>query len=81
MGVLAGIAAVVAAIGMGIYVYPQRPWLVWTLLFFCWLCYRLKMRAHALYSQRSQRLARLAENEEAALNASASAASTDRYAA
>lgn len=52
---LGTVGAILAAIGMGIYVYPQRPWLVWVLLLFCWLCYRLKRRAEAMYGARRQR--------------------------
>jgi hypothetical protein len=54
---LGAVGAVFAAVGMGFYVYPQRPWLVWALLLFCWLCYRLKRRAEALYGARRQRKA------------------------
>jgi hypothetical protein len=49
------IVAAIAAIGLGIYVYPVSPTLVWCLLFLCWACYRLRMRAVALFSDRSNR--------------------------
>ena len=38
-----------AAAGMGLYVYPTRPALVWALLLFCWGCYRLSRRARTLF--------------------------------
>jgi hypothetical protein len=49
--------AVVAAVGLGLYVYPDKPYVVWTMLFLCWACYRLRMRAEALFNkqQRPQR--------------------------
>ena len=43
------VAAVVAC-GMGLVVYPAYPALVWALLFVCWACYRLKMRAVAQFA-------------------------------
>jgi hypothetical protein len=55
--VLAGlIAATVAAVGLGIYVYPAQPTLVWCLLFLCWACYRLRMRALALFGAKPHRV-------------------------
>lgn len=35
------------------YVYPSNPWIVWGLLFLCWVCYRLHLRAQALFGPRS----------------------------
>lgn len=49
--VLAGMVA----IGYGAYVYHSAPVVVWGLLFFCWTCYRLRMRAIALFSERKTR--------------------------
>ena len=46
------LAATAAAVGLGIYVYPVSPTLVWCLLFLCWACYRLRMRAVALFGAR-----------------------------
>ena len=43
-------AAGIAALGLGLFVYPVYPALVWTLLFLCWACYRLRMRAVAQFS-------------------------------
>lgn len=43
-----------AAAGMGLYVYPDRPYVVWTLLFLCWACFRLHRRAQALFANRQQ---------------------------
>ena len=39
------------AAGLGLYVYPDRPALVWFLLALCWACYRLRMRAVALFGK------------------------------
>lgn len=44
---------VVIATGIGLYVYQSHPYLVWGLLFLCWLCFRLKLRADTLFRQRS----------------------------
>lgn len=44
--------AVVAA-AIGLYVYHTHAYLVWGLLFLCWACYRLKMRADTLFGERS----------------------------
>ena len=56
MGIWKIIAATVfliaAATGLGLYVFPERPWIGWALLFFCWACYRLKMRAERLFRPR-----------------------------
>jgi len=41
-----------AAAGLGLYVYPHRPVLVWLLLGLCWACYRLRLRALALFGPR-----------------------------
>ena len=43
---------IAAAVGLGLYVFPERPWIGWALLFFCWACYRLKMRADRLFRPR-----------------------------
>lgn len=47
------IAAALGAVIMttSIYVYHINPVVVWTLLFVCWACYRLKMRADTLFSK------------------------------
>lgn len=37
------------AAGMGLYVYPTRPALVWGLLLLCWCCYRLSRHAQARF--------------------------------
>ena len=44
-------ALLLAAAGMGLYVYPTRPTLVWALLGLCWGCYRLTLRAQALFGK------------------------------
>ena len=41
------------AAATGLYVYPARPALVWLLLGVCWLCYRLSLRAEALFGKRA----------------------------
>ena len=38
-----------AAAGLGLYVYPTQPELVWSLLFVCWACYRLRLLALARF--------------------------------
>ena len=48
----AGFAA--AAVGLGLYVYPTRPGLVWALLLVCWACYRLSLRARARFGARGE---------------------------
>lgn len=48
-GVVFLAAAALAAVGMGMYVYPACPALVWMLLFVCWACYRLRLRAVAQF--------------------------------
>jgi|GEM_PF-2692486 hypothetical protein len=45
----------IAAVGLGLYVFPEQPWIGWALLFFCWGCYRLKMRADRLFGERRAR--------------------------
>ncbi len=60
--------AVIAAValGYGIYVYPQYPALVWVMLFVCWACYRLGLRAHEIGVNREQRrVSRLKDIESA----------------
>ena len=37
---------------VGGYVYYVNAYAVWGLLLFCWLCYRLKMRADMLFGKR-----------------------------
>ena len=49
----AGLAA--ASVGLGLYVYPTRPALVWALLVVCWGCYRLSLRARARFGTRDNR--------------------------
>jgi hypothetical protein len=48
------IAASPIALGIGIYVYPANPWIAWGLLFLCWVCYRLHLRAQALFGPRQR---------------------------
>lgn len=45
-------ALAVVASAMGFYVYPTHPILVWSLLAVCWVCYRLALRARALFAER-----------------------------
>ena len=45
---------VVAAIGLGLYVFPTNQYIAWGLLFLCWLCFRLSLRAKALFDKRSR---------------------------
>jgi len=52
------VAAAVVAVGLGVYVYPVSPTLVWCLLFLCWACYRLRMRAVALFGSKTRRTKR-----------------------
>ena len=52
------VAATVVAVGLGVYVYPVSPTLVWCLLFLCWVCYRLRMRAVALFGTKGSRTKR-----------------------
>lgn len=44
-------ALALATLGLGLYVYPTRPTLVWALLGLCWVCYRLSRRAQALFGK------------------------------
>ena len=46
------VALFCSAMGMGLYVYPSRPTLVWTLLAVCWICYRLHRKAQARFGKR-----------------------------
>ena len=62
--IIGALAAILAAVGMGFYVYPQRPWLVWVLLLFCWLCYRLKRRAEIEFGARRQKQREADENAD-----------------
>ncbi len=39
----------VTATGIGFYVYQTHAYLVWGLLFLCWACYRLTLRANHLF--------------------------------
>lgn len=41
----------VAAVGLGLYVFPERPYLAWGLLFLCWACFRLRLRAVRLFGK------------------------------
>ncbi len=47
---LAAVWLTVAA-GLGLYVYPDQPALIWFLLALCWACYRLRMRAVAMFGK------------------------------
>lgn len=49
------LALPLTAAGLGLYVYPTRPGLVWVLLAVCWVCYRLQMRAAALFGEPEDR--------------------------
>lgn len=55
--------AAVAA-GIGLYVYHTHTYLVWGLLFLCWLCFRLKMRADNLFGGRSMQHAAVLPAEQ-----------------
>lgn len=44
---------VIVVAGVGFYVYHSHAYLVWGLLFLCWVCYRLKLRADNLFAGRS----------------------------
>ncbi|MDX2284048.1 MAG: hypothetical protein NW241_07785 [Bacteroidia bacterium] len=46
------------ALGYGHFVYPVNPLIVWALLFFCWLCYRLHLRARRTFAPRRRFLDR-----------------------
>ena len=46
------IIAALVAWGYSRYVYPAQPLAVWGLLFFCWLCYRLRRRAIETFAPR-----------------------------
>ena len=35
----------------GLYVYPAQAAVVWGLLFLCWICYRLKLRARNIFEE------------------------------
>jgi hypothetical protein len=43
---------VIVAAGIGFYVFPTHAYLVWGLLFLCWACFRLKLRADSLFGRR-----------------------------
>ena len=45
---------VVVAAGIGLYVYHTHAYVVWALLFLCWVVFRLKMRADSLFGERSR---------------------------
>ena len=47
-------ALLLTAVSLGLYVYPARPILVWALLGLCWGCYRLSLRAQALFGERER---------------------------
>lgn len=49
--VLAALFPVAATVGLGLYVFPERPSLAWGLLFLCWACYRLRLRALRLFGR------------------------------
>ncbi|GAB4453862.1 MAG: hypothetical protein OHK0029_07510 [Armatimonadaceae bacterium] len=59
------LAALVALVFV-VYVYPISPLAVWALLFLCWGCYRLHLRARALFDASSARpaAARTVERRE-----------------
>ena len=40
------------ATAIGLYIYPTTPAVVWILLALCWVCYRLSLRAEALFGKR-----------------------------
>jgi uncharacterized membrane protein len=48
------VLAVAVAVGIG-YLYTIQAALVWGLLFLCWACYRLRLRAVALFGPRDIR--------------------------
>lgn len=50
--VLVLVFCAVAAIGIG-SIYQSHAYLVWGLLFLCWACYRIKLRAESLFGNRS----------------------------
>jgi hypothetical protein len=58
------VGAMLLAIGYGRFVYPTDPLIVWCLLLFCWLCYRLHRRALATFGPRSPHPADLTRREE-----------------
>lgn len=39
------------AVGVGLYVYPGHPVLVWGMLALFWGCYRLSLRARMLFDK------------------------------
>ncbi len=45
---------VAVAVGIGLYVYHTHPYVVWGLLFLCWACFRLKLRADTLFGERAR---------------------------
>lgn len=47
-----GLLALAIAVGIG-YLYTIQAALVWGLLFLCWACYRLRLRAIALFGPRN----------------------------
>jgi hypothetical protein len=40
------------ALALGLYVFPAQPWLAWGLLFLCWACFRLSLRAQRIFGPR-----------------------------
>jgi|GEM_PF-4629311 hypothetical protein len=53
-GLMLLLAGAIAA-GIAWYVYPVNPTLVWILLFLCWGCYRLHLRAKSLFEAQEER--------------------------
>lgn len=64
-GVLFLAIAALVSVGMGMYVYPAHPALVWTLLFVCWACYRLRLRAVAQFGSLTRTIRPDAADDEA----------------
>lgn len=48
---LAPLLILCGAAAFGFYVYPAKPTLVWALLGLLWACYRLRLRALALFGE------------------------------
>lgn len=48
---LLALFAIFTSIAFGLYVYPGQPSVIWGLLAFLWVCYRLRMRAVTLFTR------------------------------
>jgi hypothetical protein len=46
----------VAALLYALYIYPTHPYLVFGLLFLCWGCYRLMLRAEKLFGNKEKEI-------------------------